>query len=136
MAISRWIGPVLGLALAAGASAAMAQTDDALAKSVARGHDLVVADCSMCHAVGPVGDSPNPLSPPFRELHKRYPVEDLAEALAEGIMVGHPQMPQFKFGQEDVADIIHYLESIQTDQHAALFPHLLPAREKAARRAG
>jgi len=116
----RWLGPMFGLiAACALATAATAQTDEALADSVARGHELVVNDCSMCHAVEPTGASPNPLSPPFRELHKRYPVEDLAEALAEGIMVGHPVMPQFKFGQADVADIIHYLQSVQSDQHAA-----------------
>ena len=37
------------------------------------------------------------LAPPFRLLPQRYPVEHLAEALAEGIVTGHPAMPQFKF---------------------------------------
>ncbi len=92
------------------------------AASIQRGHDLVQNDCSMCHAIGPTGDSPNPLAPRFRELHKRYPIEDLAEALSEGIMVGHPQMPQFRFGSGEVADIIAYLQSIQTRQHAGLAP--------------
>ena len=120
MAAFRRIGPALGLVLAlAFATAAAAQTDDALARSIARGHDLVVNDCSMCHAVGPTGDSPNPLSPPFRELHQRYPVEDLGEALSEGIVVGHPQMPQFRFDPDEIADIIHYLQSVQTRQHAS-----------------
>ena len=119
----RRFGPGLGALVALlWARGASAQPADPLAQSVARGHDLVVSDCSMCHAVGPTGDSPNPLSPPFRELHKRYPVEDLGEALSEGIMVGHPQMPQFKFGPDDIADIIHYMQSIQTRQHASAQP--------------
>jgi len=90
------------------------------AASIQRGSDLVQNDCSMCHAVGTAGESPNPLSPRFRDLHERYPVEDLAEALSEGIMVGHRQMPQFRFAPDEVRDIIAYLQSIQSKQHAAL----------------
>lgn len=104
--------------LAAATPALAAPADDAA--SIQRGHDLVQNNCSMCHAIGPTGDSPNPLSPHFRDLHLRYPIEDLAEALSEGIMVGHPQMPQFRFGADEIHDIIAYLQSIQTRQHARL----------------
>ena len=105
-------------AVLAATAALAAPPDDAA--SIQRGHDLVQNNCSMCHAIGATGDSPNPLSPRFRELHKRYPIEDLAEALSEGIMVGHPQMPQFRFAADEIADIIAYLQSIQTRQHARL----------------
>jgi len=47
-------------------------------------------------------------------LHLRYPIDDLAEALAEGIIVGHPQMPEFRFRADDVDSILRYLKSIQT----------------------
>jgi cytochrome c len=50
-----------------------------------------------CHATGPVGVSPLQATPPFRELHLRYNVEDLAESLGEAILVGHPSMPAFRF---------------------------------------
>ena len=76
----------------------------------------------MCHAVGRSGASPNTAAPPFRDLHQRYPVDSLAEALAEGILTGHPQMPEFRFAPEEVNDIILYLKSIQTEQGAALGP--------------
>jgi mono/diheme cytochrome c family protein len=79
----------------------------------------------MCHAIGPYGDSPNGLAPRFRELHRRYPVENLGEALAEGIIVGHPEMPQFHFSAGEVSDIVAYLQSIQTHQHARLAPRSL-----------
>jgi mono/diheme cytochrome c family protein len=102
------------------ASPAVAQTVDG--GSIQRGHALVQRNCAMCHATENTGDSPNPLSPHFRDLDKRYPIEDLAEALAEGIMVGHPQMPQFRFAPDEVNDIIAYLKSIQTKQHAGLTP--------------
>ncbi|MFI4935365.1 MAG: c-type cytochrome [Caulobacterales bacterium] len=90
----------------------------ASAQSVANGRALVVRNCGMCHAVGATDDSPNPASPPFRDLHKRYPVENLAEALAEGILTGHPQMPEFRFAPSEVNDIIAFLKSIQSEQHA------------------
>jgi hypothetical protein len=32
----------------------------------------------------------------------RYPIENLAEALAEGIVVGHPAMPRCKFEPRDI----------------------------------
>jgi hypothetical protein len=40
-------------------------------------------------------------------------VSGLEESLAEGIIVGHPDMPEYRFGAEDVAAIISYLKSIQ-----------------------
>ena len=40
-------------------------------------------------------------------------IEGLAEALAEGLSTGHPDMPEFVFAAEDVGAIIDYLQSIQ-----------------------
>ncbi len=57
-------------------------------------------------------------APPFRELHRRYEPEQLSEALAEGILTGHPAMPQFEFSAPDVQSVILYLDSIQTRQGA------------------
>jgi mono/diheme cytochrome c family protein len=37
----------------------------------------------------------------------------LEEALGEGIMSGHPDMPEFKFDAKDVGAIVSYLKSIQ-----------------------
>ena len=83
-----------------------------------RGHDLVARNCGMCHAIGRADESSDAQAPPMRRLHERYPVENLAEALAEGILVGHPQMPEFRFSGREISDIIAYLKSIQTDAHA------------------
>ena len=41
-------------------------------------------------------------------------IEALEEALAEGLMSGHPDMPEFSFDADDVGAIIAYLQSIQT----------------------
>ena len=35
----------------------------------------------------------------LRDVHKRYPVENLAEALAEGIITGHPGKPELQFSE-------------------------------------
>jgi mono/diheme cytochrome c family protein len=77
------------------------------------GETLLTRDCSRCHAVGRSGESPNKQAPAFRTLGQRYPVESLEEALGEGIMSGHPDMPEFKFDADGVGAIIAYLKSIQ-----------------------
>ena len=79
----------------------------------ARGEAIVTQSCSMCHAVGRTGNSPHPGAPPFRMLGEAYPVEDLEEALTEGIRTGHIEMPEFQFTDEEAADIVAYLQSIQ-----------------------
>ena len=53
------------------------------------------------------------MRPAFRILGQRYPIESLEEALAEGVMSGHPDMPEFSFDAHDVGAIIAYLKSIQ-----------------------
>jgi cytochrome c len=78
-----------------------------------KGEVLVRENCSRCHAIGKEGDSPHKEAPPFRTLSKNYPIEDLSESLAEGIVSGHPDMPIFVFGPHDVEAIIEYLQSIQ-----------------------
>lgn len=84
----------------------------------ARGAQLVQRNCAGCHAVGTSDASRNPAAPPFRELHRRYEIDHLAEALVEGMLAGHPAMPEFRFPPDDVAAIIAYLKSIQTQQTA------------------
>jgi mono/diheme cytochrome c family protein len=99
----------LALMLICAASAAAAQS----AADSKRGEALVTRDCSRCHAVARTGESTHPEAPPFRTLGKRYPIESLEEALGEGIISGHPDMPEFTFENSDVGAIIAYLKSIQ-----------------------
>jgi mono/diheme cytochrome c family protein len=80
---------------------------------VQRGANFARVNCSQCHAIGLVGESPLSEAPPFRTLHERYPVEDLAEALAEGITTGHPSMPEFQLDAAQINDLIAYLKSIE-----------------------
>ena len=78
------------------------------------GDALLREKCASCHAVGRSGESPHKFAPAFRTLGQRYPIDSLEEALGEGIVSGHPDMPEFQFSADDVADIIAYLKSIQT----------------------
>ena len=79
------------------------------------GHRIAQKNCGGCHAVDRVGASPNPKSPPFRYLARKYPLENLEEALGEGIVVGHDgmQMPEFRLSTMQIEAFLAYLESIQ-----------------------
>lgn len=81
--------------------------------SLDRGRVIAERECARCHAVGRTGQSPHAKAPPFRELPKRYPVEHLAEALVEGIVVGHGDMPEFLFEPDDVDAILAYMASLE-----------------------
>ncbi len=98
---------LLALAVAAPEPSRAADGDPAL------GLTLAQEWCAKCHATGRYGDSPLAIAPPFRELHKRYDVEDLAESLAEGILVGHPTMPSFRFDPDQIDNLIAYLKSLE-----------------------
>jgi len=90
-----------------------AKGEEVLSPAAQRGLVIVRANCSRCHAIGRIGASPLPIAPPFRTLHERYPVDDLEEPLAEGIVTGHPTMPEFRFDPGQVGDIIAYLKSLE-----------------------
>ncbi|HTZ03583.1 MAG TPA: cytochrome c [Xanthobacteraceae bacterium] len=94
-------------------TASAARSEDTLSPRAQRGFVLLRENCSRCHAIGRVGASPLKVAPPFRSLHERYPVEDLEEPLAEGIVTGHPTMPEFRFDPGQVGDIIAYLRSLE-----------------------
>jgi mono/diheme cytochrome c family protein len=91
-------------------SAARAET---LSPAAQRGRVFVQVNCAKCHAVGRIGESPLSIAPAFRTLHKRYPVESLQEALAEGIVTGHPSMPEFSLPPDQVEAVIAYLKSLE-----------------------
>jgi cytochrome c len=83
--------------------------------AAARGKAIAAKNCGACHAIGPTGASPNPNSPPFRGLARKYPLSNLEEALGEGIVVGHEglDMPPFQFSPKQIEALLAYLGSIQ-----------------------
>jgi len=85
----------------------------AAAQDLKLGEALLTKNCGPCHAVGRSGDSPRKEAPAFRTLSQRYPIESLEEALGEGIITGHPDMPEFSFDADQVGAIVAYLKSVQ-----------------------
>ncbi len=99
---------LVGALLFAAAALPVAAQD----QGVAAGLALIEKNCARCHAVGRTGTSPRPEAPPFRDLSRRYPIDSLAEALAEGIVTGHNDMPEFRFAPHEISAILAYLKSI------------------------
>jgi mono/diheme cytochrome c family protein len=97
------------LALAYGSAEAADAEADRLA---AAGERILTDQCTRCHATGKTGDSALAAAPPFRTLSAKYPLDHLAEALAEGITTGHPDMPEFVFSTDEIAAILAYIERI------------------------
>jgi len=79
---------------------------------VAKGRQLIEANCARCHAIGMLDTSAHKDAPPFRVVVTRYPPQDLEESLAEGIVSGHPDMPEFVFQPADIQAIIAYLGTL------------------------
>jgi cytochrome c len=104
-----WIAVAAACMLACFTQPAFAQSSPA----AQRGLTYVRTYCAQCHSVDKVTISPLKVAPPLRTLHERYPVENLAESLAEGIRTGHPSMPEFKLDPGQVADVIAYLKTLE-----------------------
>jgi mono/diheme cytochrome c family protein len=83
------------------------------AEGIRRGEAFARARCSYCHSIDRVSRSPRREAPPFRTLHKKYPVETLEDALAEGMSTGHPRMPEFRLDPSQVGDFISFLKSLE-----------------------
>jgi mono/diheme cytochrome c family protein len=84
----------------------------ARADAIAEGRKLAEKNCSRCHAIGLTGSSPHREAPPFRTIAVRGDVDNLQEALAEGIMVGHPDMPEFTFQPQEIEGFLAYLKTL------------------------
>lgn len=100
----------VAVALMALAPAARSEGD------AAAGAELAERLCAGCHAMGASDTAPHPEAPPLAALSSRYPVDFLAEALAEGISVGHSEgirMPEFQLEPREIDDLIAYIEALQ-----------------------
>ena len=104
-------GVTLALALAvAGLVPATAIGNDA--ELLKNGEKLLEKNCKRCHAIGQNDKSSHFKAPPFRDVFSRYPAESIEEALAEGIVSGHPDMPEFVFEPAEIDAIVAYLDSL------------------------
>jgi len=91
----------------------LAGLTSAQAQSVQRGQSFARVNCASCHSIDRLSPSPLAIAPPFRELHTRYNVEVLEESLAEGLVTGHPSMPEFQLDPGQINDLIAFLKSLE-----------------------
>ncbi len=78
-----------------------------------RGFVFAKTYCARCHAIDRFSPSPLKIAPPFRDLHRRYKIETLAEAFAEGIYTGHPTMPAFQLDPDHINDLLAFMKSLE-----------------------
>src|SRR5690349_6922932 len=105
---------MLGLALRSIIIAALLATPAlAASKAEQRGKAFARANCARCHAIDRTSASRLRIAPPIRTLHQRYPIENLGEALAEGISTGHADMPVFELTPNQIHDLLSYLKTLE-----------------------
>jgi cytochrome c len=82
---------------------------------VTRGGEIAQELCSRCHAIAGPGPSPVEAAPVFSTLGQVVDIDDLAEALAEGILTGHGpvEMPEFTLEPDEIDALLAYLHSVQ-----------------------
>jgi len=107
--LARTILPLIVGLLAMVSLASAAQVLD----PIQRGRALVGEFCSRCHAVARFGSSPNRNAKPFRTLGRNFDLDQFPRLLERGISSTHPDMPEFKFSEDDAHAAAAYLRSIQ-----------------------
>src|SRR5436305_13420588 len=107
----RWTG--MKVLYHAGLDRLMISPALALSAAEQRGKTFALSNCARCHSIDKATQSPLKIAPPFRTLHLRYPIETIAEALAEGISTGHPTMPQFQLDPDQINDLLSYLKTLE-----------------------
>jgi len=103
-----WRSLLMSLTLTLATASASAQSPAAQ-----RGLTFVRVHCAQCHAIDKVSESPLTIAPPFRTLHRKFPLESLRRRLAEGIVADHPTMPQFRLDPDQIADVMAYLQTLE-----------------------
>lgn len=77
-----------------------------------RGERLAAAQCASCHAVGRSGQSPNPKSPPFRNIAATYEEHSLQKKLTEIDETGHYDMPPIRLHSNEISDLVAYFHRL------------------------
>lgn len=107
------LGALLALAACGSTADAPPRAEPLTMADAAAGQRLAETHCAACHSIGSGGASPHENAPAFRTLSRRYPISALEESFAEGVMVGHPDMPQFRLEPGEVEALIAYIYTVQ-----------------------
>ena len=76
------------------------------------GRTFAEQNCARCHATGRDDESKLSIAPPLRTISSKYPLENLDEAFAEGIVTGHNDMPEFRLKPSEINNLLGYIQSI------------------------
>jgi cytochrome c len=96
---------IIGLFIASSASS--------YASDPRAGQIFAVENCSRCHAIGATGISPNRKASAFRVIARKYKLDDLEEAFAEGIMTGHNTMPEFTLSPREIENLLAHMSRLK-----------------------
>lgn len=87
-----------------------------VAELMGQGEAMVENLCVSCHAIKSNDLSVHPDAPALRDLSKRMNLEELRTPMMEGMIVDHPDMPEWAFEPHHVDALLYYLSSIQSDK--------------------
>lgn len=82
---------------------------------LAEGRRLSEINCTRCHNIELEGASALAAAPPFRDIVTKYDPAFLEEALVEGIVTGHNDMPEFTFEPDQITAIVAYLQTLRAE---------------------
>jgi mono/diheme cytochrome c family protein len=80
---------------------------------IRHGRALLKEYCAGCHAISKTGKSRHQNAPPFRTLGRSFDLDQFPRRLERGISSDHPDMPEFKFSEDDARAAGAYLRAIQ-----------------------
>ena len=83
------------------------------AELIKTGRKLASEKCAACHSIEIEGESINKDAPPFRTFASKWPLETLEESLAEGIVTGHEDMPEFVLTPDQIVSFLEFLGSLK-----------------------
>ena len=66
-------------------------------------------NCAACHVTTAGEPRKHADAPDFAEIARRYPPSAIAEAFAEGVTVGHEDMPQFELTPDEIDLLLLFL---------------------------
>jgi cytochrome c len=84
-----------------------------LSPTEAQGRAILQKNCSRCHSIDESEESPVPAAPPFRNVYKKFAVEELKMRLSEGVVSHFRGMPQIDFTSEEITRIVDYLDVLR-----------------------
>jgi mono/diheme cytochrome c family protein len=96
---------------AAGWSGSRTGTNDR--ELVAVGRRIAQRECSSCHSIDAMSESPKPGAPPLRDVLFLYEDQDqLSVRLIDGMRIGHDEMPTFNFDIRSTDAMIAFLQAL------------------------